>query len=716
MRIREPVVAGQFYASEPAICQASVEQLLREVEVDDRVPEVVRGGLVPHAGWICSGAVAVEVWRTLAARSSATTVVLFGAVHRHRGRQAAVFGGGAWETPLGRLTVDDRLAERILGHTNLILDDPYAHEHEHSLEVQMPLIKHLLPEAKVLPIIVPPTDTAHEVGEAAARTIQAYKYDALIVGTTDLTHYGPSYGFVPQGIGPEGNRWAKTDNDRRFLELVYALKAEEVVAEARRHQNACGGGAGGGDVGSRAGAGRCGRDAAQPSNQRGSAGRQDGCNPAGFGGLCGSGVCLMSERVAIGFDLGGTNAKAAVVGRDGAVRAFATTATHPRRGPASVVVELVFLADRVLEEAGLSRDAVVGAGLGSPGPMSVRTGTIIKAANLPGWEHVPLRKLLSEALCLPVQMDNDGNAAAYGEWWVGAGRDVGDMVMLTLGTGVGGGIVLGGEVLHGHFENAGELGHMIVQPGGLACSCGQRGCLERYASAAAVGRRAQSAIEAGESSSLAGRLSEGERVDCRAVEEAARAGDGLALRIWNEACELLAVACINLQHAFNPQRVVLGGGMAQAGAFSARPGAGSFRRATVAPASGLSGNPPGRAGVPGGRDRRCGLRLARPRADKSYRGGGVGVGQRRRPARANTTERGDEWWRSVSGQSAELVVQDRSALRHRHSFARPVRARRGAGGLDADTAGRQRDGLVAGRGRGDRAGLLWPAVSARTPA
>jgi AmmeMemoRadiSam system protein B len=154
-----------------------------------------------------------------------------------------MFCAGRWETPLGPVEVDTRLTERILGHTNLILDDPYAHEDEHSIEVQMPFVKHLFPEAKVVPITVPAVQTAHEVGEAVGRTLTVYDYDALIVGTTDLTHYGPGYGFVPHGIGAKGNTWAKEENDRRFIDLVCSMKAKKLVPEATDHRNACGGGA-----------------------------------------------------------------------------------------------------------------------------------------------------------------------------------------------------------------------------------------------------------------------------------------------------------------------------------------------------------------------------------------------------------------------------------------------------------------------------------------
>ena len=190
--------------------------------------------------------------------------------------------------------------------------------------------------------------------------------------------------------------------------------------------------------------------------------------------------------------------------------------------------------------------------------------------------NVPLRDRLAELLHTPIVLDNDGNAAAFGESWVGAGRSTGrepgdtgrgstDLVMLTLGTGVGAGVVLAGRVLHGHFENAGELGHMIVAVNDLECSCGQRGCLEQYASAGAVARRVVEAIEKGEPSALSDTVNGGGAIDAECVAQSAKAGDPLCLRIWDEACLYLAVACINIQHAYNPGLVVLGGGMSNAG-------------------------------------------------------------------------------------------------------------------------------------------------------
>lgn len=243
MRIREPVVAGQFYAADPERCREELNAMLARAGGSNRQVERLIGGIVPHAGWAFSGAVAAGVFQALAASRSPDVVILFGGVHRHRGREAAMFGDGRWETPLGPVSVESRLADRILGQTNLMIDDPYAHEGEHSLEVQMPFVAKLFPGVKVVPIMVPPVDTASEVGEAVGRTLTAYDYDAIVVGTTDLTHYGPRYGLSDHGIGRAGNTWAKEANDTRFIELVCAMRAEQVVLEAMEHRNACSSGA-----------------------------------------------------------------------------------------------------------------------------------------------------------------------------------------------------------------------------------------------------------------------------------------------------------------------------------------------------------------------------------------------------------------------------------------------------------------------------------------
>lgn len=243
MMIREACRAGTFYAADPKECREDVIQCLQDAGQGADLPEVIHGGIVPHAGWIYSGSTAATTFAAIAARRSPATVVIFGAVHRPMRSDAAVFSRGAWETPLGTVAIDERFAERLLGATALVQDEPHAHEAEHSIEVQVPFVQHCFPKARIVPVMVMPDLNAVEIGRAAARIAKDSGTDAVFVGSTDLTHYGPSYGVTAHGIGPEGLRWAKDLNDRRMIDQILALDAKGVVAESQMHHNACGGGA-----------------------------------------------------------------------------------------------------------------------------------------------------------------------------------------------------------------------------------------------------------------------------------------------------------------------------------------------------------------------------------------------------------------------------------------------------------------------------------------
>jgi glucokinase len=279
----------------------------------------------------------------------------------------------------------------------------------------------------------------------------------------------------------------------------------------------------------------------------------------------------MRHTVAIGIDLGGTNLRTAIVDREGLIVARSDQPTLANRGPDAVIADIVASVDALIGGANVDRGSVAGVGLCTPGPLDLREGRIIHAANLPGWTNVPIRDALKERLHLLVALENDGNAAAFGEFRAGAGRGCDPLVMLTLGTGVGAGVVLDGRILHGHFDNAAELGHMVVVVDGLPCPCGQRGCLERYASADAVVRRVLDADQNRDRRGAVNPSRERERPDltlrAEDIAQASVAGDPLCRRVWDEACLYLAVACVNIQHAFDPQRIILGGGLANAGDF-----------------------------------------------------------------------------------------------------------------------------------------------------
>lgn len=255
MPVRQPAVAGHFYPSSPSECRSEVELYLDQVRRPDAAraagseggplgeSEELVGGIVPHAGWICSGAVAAEVLYELTRRKVADTFVIFGAAHRLISNRAALYGRGAWATPLGEMPVDEELAGAVVRACPDVEEDEPPHRVEHSIEVQVPLIQYLTPSARLLPILVPHLADGPTIGRIVAEQAGLLGRSTLFVGSTDLTHYGPRYGFTPKGVGPAGLQWAREVNDRRFLELVREMEADKISPHARRHQSACGSGA-----------------------------------------------------------------------------------------------------------------------------------------------------------------------------------------------------------------------------------------------------------------------------------------------------------------------------------------------------------------------------------------------------------------------------------------------------------------------------------------
>jgi glucokinase len=270
----------------------------------------------------------------------------------------------------------------------------------------------------------------------------------------------------------------------------------------------------------------------------------------------------VNDTALIGIDLGGTNIKAGLLDASGELLRRWSIETQATGGFEHVFARLVALINQIATESGRRID---GLGIGVPGPMSHARGFVYGAPNLPGWVNIPLRDRLQEATGLRVAVENDANAAAYGEFVAGAGRGCRDLVLLTLGTGIGGGVVAGGRLHRGFFDNAGEVGHMIVMPDGRPCPCGQRGCLERYSSANALAERLVEAVQSGQPSLLADRIRQNAAISARDVARACTDGCQTARRVWDEACKLLALACVNLQHLLNPQRVLLAGGLINAG-------------------------------------------------------------------------------------------------------------------------------------------------------
>ena len=238
MEVRQPA-APHFYSGD---CVRSVQQFLAGF-TPPTVPEQILAGVVPHAGWQYSGAVAAQVYESIRRNDSPSTFVIFGAVHRRMDPKHAVYATGAWATPLGDVAIDEELAAAILGQTSeWAADNPQAHEEEHAIEVQLPFIRHLFPGAKIVPISVNPTEQAVPFGRRVGELLRGQRRRAVVIGSTDLTHYGEPYRFTPAGFGVRAHEWLRA-NDARILRLAEQMQAEELVPEAARHQNACGPGA-----------------------------------------------------------------------------------------------------------------------------------------------------------------------------------------------------------------------------------------------------------------------------------------------------------------------------------------------------------------------------------------------------------------------------------------------------------------------------------------
>jgi len=266
----------------------------------------------------------------------------------------------------------------------------------------------------------------------------------------------------------------------------------------------------------------------------------------------------VSEAPLVGVDLGGTLVRAAVATGEAG---HAAPARHPTPAAAPPEVVLDTIAAAVREATGGVTPG--GVGIGIPGPLDPSSGVVYAAPNLHGWEDLPAQRLLEQRLGCPVAIQNDARLAGFAEWIAGAGRGVRQMVFVTVSTGVGGALVLDGELYSGAAGTAGEIGHTFYAPDGPPCGQGHAGCLEGVASGTAIARRAHEALAAGEASSLA--QLPADHVDARAVADAATAGDALGRRIYAEAARALGLALGGLVNLLSPEVIVLGGGLINAG-------------------------------------------------------------------------------------------------------------------------------------------------------
>jgi glucokinase len=273
-------------------------------------------------------------------------------------------------------------------------------------------------------------------------------------------------------------------------------------------------------------------------------------------------------RFVLGIDIGGTNLVVGSVAEDGSrIVATASEPTQAEAGAKDVLERLVNLAERAV--AATERDVpgaeILGVGVGAPGPLDTKRGIVLLTPNL-GWVNLPLRQIIHDRLGRPAALDNDANCAVLGEWWVGAARGARHAIGITIGTGIGGGLILDGKLYHGASDVAGEIGHTTIDTEGRRCKCGNYGCLEAYASGPNIALRAVEEIEAGAVSRLpslvGGDLT---KITAQTVYQAAQDGDDLALEVVNDTARFLGVGIGNLLNVFNPEVVVVCGGVTAAG-------------------------------------------------------------------------------------------------------------------------------------------------------
>jgi glucokinase len=268
----------------------------------------------------------------------------------------------------------------------------------------------------------------------------------------------------------------------------------------------------------------------------------------------------------IAIDLGGTKISSALVSEKGRIIARDYRGTDASQGLAAVVARMTEGASKVMADGGVTRAQVTAVGVAAPGPIDARAGVVTAPPNLPGWNCVPLGRLIQDELGLPAALENDAGAAALAEHRFGAGRGTQHMIYVTASTGIGGGFILDGELYSGATGAAGEIGHMTIAPQGPYCGCGNRGCLEALASGTAIAQEARQRVARGVPTLIAD-LAEGDpdRISAKLVAEAAEAGDVEAQEILDTAMDYLGLGMANLVNLLNPELIVIGGGLSKMG-------------------------------------------------------------------------------------------------------------------------------------------------------
>ncbi|MEK3797759.1 ROK family glucokinase [Peribacillus sp. FSL H8-0477] len=287
----------------------------------------------------------------------------------------------------------------------------------------------------------------------------------------------------------------------------------------------------------------------------------------------------MMEKWLMGVDLGGTTTKLAIISKYGEIFHKWEIPTDISEKGKYITTNIAKTIDEKLEELGMVKSQLLGIGMGAPGPVDGSNGSIYEAINL-GWVNYPLKDLLEVETSLPAVVENDANLAALGEMWKGAGNGAKDLIAVTLGTGVGGGVIANGMLVQGASGAAGEIGHITVVPeGGAPCNCGKNGCLETVASATGIVRLANEALSTDDGHSiLQQKINAGEPLSSRLLFACAGEGDLLSNEVINKVSFYLGMALSHTANALNPEKIVIGGGVSRAGEQLAAPVREAFER------------------------------------------------------------------------------------------------------------------------------------------
>jgi len=242
MKVRKSIFSGSWYPGNASACEKEIKGFLKEYPTDSISDRPLTGGIVPHAGWYFSGSIACNVIHCLTTEPAPDVVVIFG-MHLHNSSPAYIMAEGAWETPFGAIEIESTLANKLCEKFSFQIETADRFTQDNTIELQLPFIKYFFKDAKIVPIGTPPTKQSLEIGKTFVALSKQLDLQVKVIGSTDLTHYGPNYGFMSHGKGSSAVDWVRNENDRRVIDAMISMDPEQVIKEAGINQNACCGGA-----------------------------------------------------------------------------------------------------------------------------------------------------------------------------------------------------------------------------------------------------------------------------------------------------------------------------------------------------------------------------------------------------------------------------------------------------------------------------------------